>query len=238
MTRSSIVLVSITFAAVARAQPAPGDANLEAPTNASTPAPNATPPAAPPDATAPAAPPNATLPFGPPGALPPLPATEPPTEPPPVAPQPMKSICLEGRPTCMTTFLLEGSGRGGNATVGVLDLGLLVTHDHDAFGATIGWMSFRRGAAIATSSAYKARYRRYLGEDGFAVDLGVGGGHYGVSGEVAIGYRDIIALTAGVETLPHELGARGGAGIGIRLGTEGLALLVYALASLAGGGGH
>ncbi len=138
-------------------------------------------------------------------------------------------------------FLFEAGVRFGTHTTSTIDLGVLVHQGpRSAWGMTIGYLATQarpettgQAAIVSKSGMYQARYRRYLGGQGGALDLGIGTGRYGVSGEVSLGIRDIIAVTGGVNTFQFEGGRDVAANVGVRLGTEGIAYLLYALISLA-----
>ncbi len=162
----------------------------------------------------------------------------------PPAPKPHKTVCTQGQPErCDSVFLLEAGYRGGTARTLTFDVGVLVHHgSRNAFGVTIGYLGFERTVSAPTPytdinflGAYKARYRRYLGGEGAAFDLGIGGGRYGASGELAIGYRDIIAVSAGVNSVPTRDGNDVAANVGVRLGATGIVYALYGLLALAGG---
>ena len=263
MTRSLLVVLALaTTSSLARAdeppaEPSPETALQESPSSPQQPAP--LPPAQPQPAAQPAqsGPPGATTPraYPQPQPYPPPPAYPPGARypvvayPPPVivtrpaGPPPPKPICIEGRPLrCQTVFILEAGARFGTATTSTFDIGLLVNHGHNAYGATIGALGYEEASPfdpemkqLKMVPAYKARYRRYLGNDGAAVDLGIGGGgRYGASAEVALGFRDIIAVTAGANTFPQDNDRAVAGNVGVRIGTEGLLFLVYVVASVAG----
>jgi len=55
------------------------------------------------------------------------------------------------------------------------------------------------------------------------------------AGELALGYRDIIAISAGVNTFATDNGdTDAAANVGVRLGTTGILAALYGLAALGG----
>lgn len=86
---------------------------------------------------------------------------------------------------------------------------------------------------VRTSVVYKARYRRWLADD-IGFDVGVGGGHFGLIGEVAVEYRDLFGVEAALNTVPIGGNQHGVvATVGVRCGTEVVGLLLYGLAMVA-----
>ncbi len=149
-----------------------------------------------------------------------------------------RSFCLEGTLQCEAIPLLEFGIRAGASSTMTFDYGLLINHHRHAFGATVGWLAHehRRQAGSTTdfSFAAKARYRRWLRDD-LGLDVGLGGGRFGAIGEVAFEWRDIIALSAGVNTFPVDLDHQASTTVGVRFGAKGVGLLFYALMSSIGG---
>lgn len=230
--RWSVVTLIVLLSQQALAQPADTPPEPVPPVEDPSLAPPEPPPAPqPPPETPPPAPPRVV--FPPP---PPLAVVQTPTPTPRERP-----VCGQGhpRPHCRTIFLLEGSYRGGTTTTAAFEIGLLVNlGTQHAIGATYGGLGYEHRLALMTSndasSVYKVRYRRWLTKD-VGLDLGVGAGRFGGLGEIAIEYKDIIALTGGVNTFPVEFGRGAGANVGVRLGATGLLYLLYGLAVLGGG---
>jgi hypothetical protein len=178
----------------------------------------------------------------PPPALPPpaVPALPPPPapattviapaaqrEPPPK--QDYNLICFEGRPyECGSVFVLEIAGRWGSADAWTIDAGLLINAGPYALGGTFGGIAYdTEGNPTGEGSAmYKARFRRYLGDDGFAADLGLGYGDHVETAELAIGIRDLIAVTASAQTVRNDPDREYGVNVGVRIGAETIGLLV------------
>ena len=139
-------------------------------------------------------------------------------------------------------FVFEVGYRGGTSVTATFDVGVLVSQGRrNAWGFTVGYLASEKQYADTNTSyldargAYKARYRRYVGDGGFALDVGAGGGKYGASGELALGYRDIIAISAGVNTFATDNGdTDAAANVGVRLGTTGILAALYGLAALGG----
>jgi len=166
-------------------------------------------------------------------ALPPPPATgaapvavAQPEQPPP---KHYNLICFEGTPyDCGSVVLLEIAGRWGSADAWTIDAGLLINAGPYALGATFGGLAYdTEGNPTGEGSAmYKARFRRYLGDDGFAVDLGLGYGDHVETAELAIGIRDLIAVTAGAQTVRNDPDRDYGMNVGVRIGAETIGFLV------------
>ena len=171
--------------------------------------------------------------------LAPPPATLPP---PPVAVDapdaPHHIVCVEGRPhECDAVFLLEAGFHGGTQTAWVYDFGVLFNHGHNAYGLTMGGLAYTRSDGMNSMyESFTARYRRYLGERGAAVDLSLGTGKYGESAEIAFGYRDIIAVSAVAFTASDDADRPIGGTVGIRIGTEAILAIAAVLANAHGGG--
>jgi hypothetical protein len=114
------------------------------------------------------------------------------------------------------------------------DVGFLINEGrHRAWGLTYGALGYEatdpHGATYMKSrGAGKARLRQWLGDD-VAFDLVAGGGRFGGVGEIALEYRDIIALSAGVNTFPTATGHDLAANVGVRLGSEAIGYLLLAL---------
>jgi hypothetical protein len=136
------------------------------------------------------------------------PPAPPPTYAPP-PPQPKQDLlCFAGRPhECASVLLLELGVRGGSggAAVSYADVGLLLHDDLNAYGATIGVLGIEPDAAASAHVWYAARYRRYLGTWGMAADVSVGYAG-GPALEVALGWSDVLAVTAGVNRYELENG--------------------------------
>jgi hypothetical protein len=211
-----------------------------------------------------AAQPGAEPPIGPPSEPPPAPAVEPqppaPTAdhevppPPPrapigatpapvivVAPPEEKALCIEGKraPFCTAIMMFEMNVRFGTTATGSFDMGVLGNTGAHGFGLLVGWevVEHKNNFGDTDSTAYgviKGRYRRWLGDD-TGIDFSVGAGRFGGVAEVALQYRDIIAITAGANTFPIDDTYRYGANIGVRLGSEAVLALLYIFASLSGG---
>jgi hypothetical protein len=124
----------------------------------------------------------------------------------------------------------------------VFDVGFLVNEGrHRAWGLTYGVLGYQApdpygGQYVTSRGAGKARFRQWLDDD-VAFDVGVGGGRFGGVGEIALEYRDIIALSAGVNTVPTATGHDVAANVGVRLGSEAIGYLLLALLA-AGSNGH
>ncbi len=180
--------------------------------------------------------PGITPPALPPPALPPPPtagATIAPVAqpaPPPRAPRRhYNMICFEGRPyECGSVIVLEIAGRWGSVDAWTIDAGLLINAGPYALGATFGGIAYdTEGNPTGEGSAmYKARFRRYLGDDGFAIDLGLGYGDRVETAEVALGIRDLIAVTASAQTVRDDPDRDYGMNVGVRIGAETIGLLV------------
>lgn len=163
-----------------------------------------------------------------PGATPPE-WNVPPPPPAPNADRPVeqRAVCAIGRAgeRCASIFVLELTARGGNVDLSELDVGLLVNQGrYQAWGATIGAVGYEgAGGWLA-----KARYRRWLNSF-VGLDAGVGAGSVGpyeyrrAAGvaEVAVELGDVIAFSAGLNTLPdpstnsHRLAATAGVRLGL-----------------------
>ncbi|HEY5450852.1 MAG TPA: hypothetical protein VIQ54_18990 [Polyangia bacterium] len=160
-----------------------------------------------------------------------------PTAPPPnvVAPQQPQNparhtLCFSGRPfECASVLLLEVGGRAGHGAVGSADAGLLIHDGLNAYGATAGVVGIS-GAKDDANLWFAARYRRYLGTWGVAGDVSAGYAG-GPALEVALGWGDVVALTAGINR--YELKAGGHdvvAGVGLRVGSIVIGGLFYLIA--------
>jgi hypothetical protein len=129
-------------------------------------------------------------------------------------------------------LLLEVGARGGvNRSVASADLGLLIHDGLNAYGATIGFLGISGGNAKEEASLwYAARYRRYFGRWGLAGDVSAGFAG-GPALDVAVGWADVVALTAGVnryelKTGGHETAAT----VGLRVGSIIIGGLFYVTA--------
>jgi hypothetical protein len=158
-----------------------------------------------------------------------------PQPPPPPPPQresgPRHLVCFAGRPIdCASVLLLEIGYRVDDKQRSVVtaDFGLLVHAGYDAFGATIGVIS-TSDAMEESVPLYAARYRRYLGRWGVATDVSVGYGGGEFAGELALGFADVLAITAGANSIEREDG-RGEVLFtsGIRIGSVAIGGLFYA----------
>ena len=220
--------VVIVLAGVAYGQPAPQ------------PAPAPPPPGTPPD-TGPIVDPNMPpppqqYPPSPPQPYPPQPYP-PQAAPPPKKKEPEHLVCFAGRPfECSSTMLVEIGVKGDKVkTVTSVDVGLLVHDGYNAYGATAGYLGVEGGHEKGDGSVwYAARYRRYLGKWGFAADVSVGYAD-GYAFEVALGWLDVIALTAGANRYEREdSGHDWVLGAGFRIGSVTIGGLIYLAASAAG----
>jgi hypothetical protein len=193
---------------------------------------------------------------GPPGAqtAPPPPSYPPPQypppqypppqyEPPPPPPPPRKTehhaLCFAGRPfECASVLLVElGYRANSHHSVVTGDFGLLIHSGYDAFGVTIGLVGVSDDAR-GGFGVYAGRYRRYLGKWGVATDLSVGYGGGGLIGEVAFGWADVLAITAGAQSIELEDGRRDVIfTTGFRLGSVALGGILY-VAALVGTAGR
>ncbi|HEU0036149.1 MAG TPA: hypothetical protein VFQ53_36300 [Kofleriaceae bacterium] len=174
-----------------------------------------------------------------------VPATPPPPPivlaplPRPAEPIDHKSTCLFGRPQphCGSVFVIEAGYRAGTDVTSTFDIGILanVTRD-DAVGATIGGlvMTSRDETEHAIGSGVvKLRYRRWLaGDGGLAFDVSVGGSQRGGVGEVAIGYGDLFALTAGAQRFEAEGDHAASANVGVRVGALPILSALYVLGTI------
>ncbi len=140
-------------------------------------------------------------------------------------------MCFAGRPIeCASTFLFEiGYRSDSRHSVVTGDIGLLVHSGHDAFGVTLGIV----GVSDDNTDGFglvSGRYRRYLGGWGVAADFSLGFGHGGVAGEVALGWADVLAVTAGVNSIVLEESNTRDLifTTGIRLGSVAIGGLFYA----------
>ena len=187
-----------------------------------------------PGMTEPAPPPPPPPVLAPPLAPPPAPPVEVAT---PAEPPEYHAVCLEGRPfKCGSVFLLEAGPRWGTASVWTADIGVLIHSGRYAFGATFGGMVYTTpgNATGDGSKLYKARFRRYLGDDGAAFDAALGFDDDARSAEIAFGYRDLIAITAGAHTVEGDPDRRYGMNVGVRVGAEVIGTIVYIVGSIAG----
>ena len=192
----------------------------------------------------PPADPNAPDPLYPPSPPPypppqpqPYPQVQPytPPQPPPAKPE-HDLICFAGRPfKCSSVLLLELGGRAGTRkrSVATADVGLLIQDGSNAYGATIGVLGISGDREEMTKGKeeahlwYAARYRRYFWSWGLAADVSVGFAG-GPALEVAIGWSDVIALTAGVNGYELEDGSRDTfASVGVRVGSVTIGGLLY-----------
>lgn len=114
------------------------------------------------------------------------------------------------------------------------NVGLLIHNGMDAYGATIGVLGISGGNAQEDARLwYAARYRRYLGRWGFAGDVSVGFAG-GPTAELAIGFADAIALTAGINRYELEDGGHDTvASVGVRVGAVTIGGLFYLTAVVA-----
>ena len=167
---------------------------------------------------------------------------EPTTPPPAVAPQPPPKkpdrhlVCFAGRPfKCASVFLLELGARGdGSRSIASANIGLLIHDGLDAYGGIIGVAGISDAKADA-SPWLAGRYRRYFGRWGFAGDVSVGYAG-GPALEVAIGWADVVALTAGVNRYELEDGSHDVfVGAGIRVGSVTIGGLFYLAAHMFAG---
>jgi hypothetical protein len=169
-------------------------------------------------------------------APPPADATR---QPPPAPPE--HTLCFAGRPfKCASVLLLEVGARGGpGGAVTSADAGLLIHNGLNAYGATFGVAGIDGGNAKDEANLwFAARYRRYLGGWGLAGDVSAGYAG-GPALEVALGWYDAVALTAGVNGYELKDGGRDMvAGVGLRLGSVVIGGLFYLIAVAYSGGGH
>jgi len=180
------------------------------------------------------------------------PGATPPSRPPPpvpqstlVAPQPAApeapaspehTICFFGRPyECASLMLLEAGVRAGNGNGLVYaDFGLLLQDGLDAYGGVVG-VAGVEGEMVKhdASVLFAGRYRRYIGDWGLSteVQLGYAGGP---TMEVAFGWADVLAVTAGLNNYELENGDRDWvAGVGFRVGAVTIGGLFYLTALVA-----
>ncbi len=94
-----------------------------------------------------------------------------------------------------------------NRAVTSADAGLLIHDGYNAYGATVGVLGVDGGSAKDEASLWlAARYRRYLGDWGLAADVSAGYAG-GPAFDVAIGWGDVVALTAGINGYALKDGA-------------------------------
>jgi hypothetical protein len=151
--------------------------------------------------------------------------------PPPARKRARHWMCFAGRPIeCASTLLLElGYRSDSRHSVVTGSFGLLVHSGHDAFGATLGIVGVSDDNTDGFSLV-SGRYRRYLGGWGVAADFSLGFGNGGVAGEVALGWADVLAVTAGVNSIVLENSNTRDLifTTGIRLGSVGIGGVLYA----------
>jgi hypothetical protein len=153
-----------------------------------------------------------------------------------VAPQPppekpRQLICFSGRPfECASVILLEVGARvgGGGRSVSSAAAGLLIHDGMNAYGGTAGVAGISGGNARDEANLwFAARYRRYLGGWGLAGDVSAGYAG-GPAFEAAIGWADVIALTAGVNRFALRDGGQDTvAALGLRVGSIVIGGLFY-----------
>lgn len=168
-------------------------------------------------------------------------------------------LCFSGRPLpeCSAFMLTEfgyarrlnDSQRAGSSGRWLLggELGLMVNRGERS---ALGGAFFLGAEDAGTRWGFRPRYRRWL-EDGLVLDVAPGilfAGQLGqfepkfpgFSGQVALGYRDIAAVTTQFEIIPSDqqgtrteafIGARGGAAVGVIGGLATAALVVIAVAT-------
>lgn len=154
-----------------------------------------------------------------------------PPQPPPPEKAERHALCFAGRPfECASVLLLEVGARIGSSgrSVASADVGLLIHDGLNAYGATIGVAGISGGNAKDDANLwYAARYRRYLGRWGLAGDVSVGYAG-GPALEVAFGWSDVVALTAGVNRYDLKEGGHDTtATLGLRLGSIVIGGLFY-----------
>jgi hypothetical protein len=108
------------------------------------------------------------------------------------------------------------------------DVGLLIHDGLNAYGATIGVAGIDGGNAKDEANLwYAARYRRYFGRWGLAGDVSAGFAG-GPALEVAFGWSDVVALTAGVNRYELKEGGHDTlASVGLRIGSVPIGGLFY-----------
>jgi hypothetical protein len=129
-------------------------------------------------------------------------------------------------------LLLEVGVRGGaSRAVSSADAGLLIHDGMNAYGATVGVLGIDGGNARDEANLwFAARYRRYLGSWGFAGDVSAGYAG-GPALDVAIGWADVVALTAGINRYAlKEGGHETAATVGLRVGSIIIGGLFYVTA--------
>jgi hypothetical protein len=145
-------------------------------------------------------------------------------------------LCFAGRPLdCASVLLLEfGYRTDGLRSVTTGDFGLMIHSGYDALGATVGFVSVSEAKADAVL-VYAARYRRYIGRWGVAGDVSIGVSGDGLATEVALGWADVLAITAGANTFERDDGGRETIfTTGIRVGSVPIGGLFYATALILG----
>jgi hypothetical protein len=127
--------------------------------------------------------------------------------------------------------LAELGARGApDIAVTTGDVGLLIHDGSNAYGGTVGFVAI---TDAEISMMFAARYRRYLGSWGMAADVAVGYGG-GAMLEVALGWGDVVAVTAGVNQYQLEDGDQQVvATAGLRIGSVTIGGLFYAAALVA-----
>jgi len=153
-------------------------------------------------------------------------------QPPPETPE--HTLCFSGRPfECASVLLLEVGARigDGNRAVTSADVGLLIHHGLNAYGGTIGVSGISGGNAKDEANLwFAARYRRYFGRSRLAGDVSVGFAG-GPALDIAFGWADAVALTAGVNVYELKDGSHDAvASIGLRLGSVIIGGLLYVTA--------
>lgn len=166
----------------------------------------------------------------------PQPTTSVVAAPQPAPDEPQHLLCFFGRPyECSSLLLLEVGIRGGSGIAVIdADVGLLIQNGLDAYGATIGVVGFDGpNTKDGASPWFAARYRRYFGTWGLAGDVSAGYAD-GPMLEVAIGWADVIALTAGMNRVELATGGdKLAAGVGLRIGSVTIGGLFYLTAIAA-----
>jgi hypothetical protein len=173
----------------------------------------------------------------------------PPVYPAPPA-KPPAALCLFGRslPYCASVLLAEMSVslRSSGAWSGYLEGGLLVNQGrHNAWGISLGLVDttpplFRpivSNAEVAGQHKFlvaHGRHRRWL-THWLGVDTSLGGGRFGVDGQVAIEIADAIAIVGGASEVPDPTGGKLAVSIGVRIGAPGLIGLLAVLTGTSTG---
>jgi hypothetical protein len=126
-------------------------------------------------------------------------------------------------------LLLEVGVRGGRGgAVASANTGLLIHDGLNAYGATFGVAGIDGGNAKDGASLWvAARYRRYFGDWGLAGDVSAGYAG-GPALEVAFGWSDVLALTAGINRYELKDGGHDSiATAGLRVGSVPIGGLFY-----------